>query len=80
MNGLRITPQEAKAKIDAGEAGVLDVTSSLVWPAVHNRIPGSIRITPEPIIRALNQARPAAEILERIGQLPKDKALIAYCT
>jgi rhodanese-related sulfurtransferase len=78
--GLRISPAEAKARIDAGEAVVLDVTSSLVWPAVRHRIPNSTRIVPEPIIRALNQARPAAQILESLGELPNDKELIAYCT
>ncbi|TMF91057.1 MAG: hypothetical protein E6I07_00090 [Chloroflexi bacterium] len=58
----------------------VDVTSSLVYPAVSHRIPKSIRIPPEPIIRGLNAARPAAEILKHLEALPVDRELIAYCT
>ena len=47
----RIDPAAAKAKFDAGVAIPLDVTSSLVYPAVSHRIPNAIRIAPEPIIR-----------------------------
>jgi len=80
MIGLRIDPAAAKAKLDAGEAVPLDVTSSLVYPAVNNRIPGSIRIPPEPIVRALQAARPAADIVKYFDSLPPDKEIVAYCT
>jgi rhodanese-related sulfurtransferase len=78
--GLRIDPAAAKARFDAGDAVPVDVTSSLVYPAVSHRIPKSIRIPPEPIIRGLNAARPAAEILKHLEALPADRELIAYCT
>jgi len=78
--GLRIDPAAAKARFDAGDAVPVDVTSSLVYPAVSHRIPKSIRIPPEPIIRGLNGARPAAEILKHLEALPADRELIAYCT
>jgi len=78
--GLRIDPAAAKARFDAGDAVPVDVTSSLVYPAVSHRIPKSIRIPPEPIIRGLNAARPAAEILKHLEALPVDRELIAYCT
>jgi rhodanese-related sulfurtransferase len=78
--GLRIDPAAAKARFDAGDAVPVDVTSSLVYPAVSHRIPKSIRIPPEPIIRGLNAARPAAEILKHLEALPTDRELIAYCT
>ncbi len=80
MIGLRIDPAAAKARFDAGDAVPVDVTSSLVYPAVSHRIPKSIRIPPEPIIRGLNAARPAAEILKHLEALPADRELIAYCT
>jgi rhodanese-related sulfurtransferase len=76
----RIDPASAKAKLDAGEAVALDVTSSLVYPAVSHRIPGGIRIPPEPIIRGLQAARPAAEIAKYFESLPPDREVIAYCT
>ncbi|HEV3260739.1 MAG TPA: rhodanese-like domain-containing protein [Gemmataceae bacterium] len=76
----RIDPAAAKAKLDAGEAVPLDVTSSLVYPAVSHRIPGAIRIPPEPIIRGLQAARPAAEIAKYFESVPADLEVIAYCT
>ena len=76
----RIDPASAKAKLDAGAAVALDVTSSLVYPAVSHRLPGAIRMAPEPIIRALQAARPAAEIARHFDSLPPDREIIAYCT
>ena len=76
----RIDPASAKAKLDAGAAVALDVTSSLVYPAVNHRLPGAIRIAPEPIIRGLQAARPAAEIARHFDSLPRDREIIAYCT
>lgn len=76
----RIDPVTARAKFDAGEAVPLDVTSSLVYPAVSHRIPGAIRIPPEPIIRGLQAARPVSEILRHFESLPADREVIAYCT
>lgn len=76
----RIDPPAARQKIDAGQAVSVDVTSSLVYPAVTSRIPNSIRIAPEPIIRALNAARPVAEVAQHLSELPADREIIAYCT
>ena len=80
MIAPRIDPAAAKAKFDAGEAIAIDVTSSLVYPAVGHRIPGAIRIAPEPIIRGLQAARPAAEIIKHFESLPPDREVVAYCT
>ncbi|TMF53366.1 MAG: rhodanese-like domain-containing protein [Chloroflexi bacterium] len=76
----RIDAARAKSLIDAGEAVVLDVTSSLVWPVVGHTIPGAKRIAPEAIIRGIKLARPAPELLAQFGELPKDKEIVAYCT
>ena len=76
----RMDPASAKAKFDAGVAVPLDVTSSLVYPAVSHQIPRAIRIAPEPIIRGLQAARPAAEIAKSFESLPPDREIIAYCT
>lgn len=76
----RIDPAAAKAKIDAGQAVAVDVTSSLVYPSVSHRLPGAVRIPPEPIIRGLQAARPAAEIAQHFASLPPDREIIAYCT
>ena len=76
----RIDPARAKSLIDAGQAVVLDVTSSLVWPVVGHTIPGAKRIPPEPIINGIKSARPAPGLLAQLGDLPKDKEIVAYCT
>ncbi len=76
----RIDPAAARQKIETGEAVPLDVTSSLVYPAVTRRIPNSIRIAPEPIIRALNAARPMADVAQLFSGLPPGREIIAYCT
>jgi rhodanese-related sulfurtransferase len=80
MIAPRIDPAAAKAKLDAGHAVALDVTSSLVYPAVSHRIPGAIRIPPEPIVRGLQAARPAAEIAKYFESVPPDREVLAYCT
>ncbi len=80
MIAPRIDPAAAKAKFDAGQAIPLDVTSSLVYPAVSHRIPGAIRVPPEPIIRGLQAARPASEVLRHLESLPSERDVIAYCT
>lgn len=80
MLAPRLDAPAAKAKFDAGDAIPLDVTSSLVYPAVSRRIPGSIRVAPEPIIRALQALRPASEILQYLSSVPQDRPVVAYCT
>ena len=80
MIGHRIDVASAKAKLDSGEAIALDVTSSLVYPAVSHRLPRAIRIPPEPIIRGLQAARPVSEIGKYFESLPPDREIIAYCT
>lgn len=80
MVAPRLDAAGAKAKFDRGEAVPLDVTSSLVYPSISRRIAGSIRIVPEPIMRALASARPTAEIDQLFSGLPTDKDVVAYCT
>jgi rhodanese-related sulfurtransferase len=64
---LRIDASDAKAKVDAGEAIILDVVASHVWPQMHRAIAGAIRIDP-------------SEIGERYRELPTQRLIIAYCT
>ena len=64
---LRISPTDAKARIDAGEAIVLDVISPLAWDQIDVAIAGAARIPPD-------------EVTSHLAELPKDRDLIAYCT
>ena len=64
---LRIGARDAKRLVDAGEAIVIDVVASGVWEALEEAVPGAVRIPPE-------------EIGARFGELPREKAIVAYCT
>jgi rhodanese-related sulfurtransferase len=65
--GLRIAPADAKARVDRGDAIILDVVASHVWPQMHRAIAGAFRIDP-------------SEIGERFAELPRERQIIAYCT
>ena len=64
---LRISPAEAKARVDAGEAIVLDVVTPQAWDQIDVAIAGALRIPPD-------------ELGGHLADLPKDRDLIAYCT
>ena len=61
----RIGAQEAKRLVDAGKALIVDVRSPADYEA--ERIAGAINI-------------PNWMVVDRLGELPKDKLIIAYCT
>jgi rhodanese-related sulfurtransferase len=67
VKGPRIDVEAAKAMFDAGQAVIVDVVASHVWPSMTRTIEGSIRIPPE-------------EIETRHEELPRDKTIILYCT
>ena len=64
---LRVAPAEAKPLVDAGEAIVLDVVASGVWEELEVAVPGALRIAPE-------------DVAARYVELPREKAVVAYCT
>jgi rhodanese-related sulfurtransferase len=64
---LRIDPADAKARVDAGEAIILDMVSPMAWQQLDRAIPEAIRIAPD-------------ELGARWGELPRDRDIIAYCT
>jgi rhodanese-related sulfurtransferase len=64
---IRIEPTAAKARVEAGEAMILDVVAPHVWPQMHRAIAGAFRIDPR-------------EIEQRYHELPTERQIIAYCT
>ena len=64
---LRITPEKAQAMVETGQAIVLDVVSSSVYPLMHEAIAGAIRIAPE-------------GLADRLEELPRSATIITYCT
>ncbi len=65
--GLRISVAEAKHQVDAGAALMLDVVAPGVWEQVDVAVPGAVRIPPD-------------QVADRVGELPHERTIIAYCT
>ena len=65
--GLRIEVDDAKAKLDSGEAVALDVVQQGAWEQIDGAVEGAVRIPPQ-------------EIEQRFGELPRDLEIITYCT
>lgn len=64
----RITPQELKRKLDAGEdIVVVDLRHRMDFEAEPEAIPGALHLPPE-------------ELEERHGEIPRDRELVLYCT
>ena len=64
----RITPDELKRKIDAGEdVVVVDLRHSLDFEAEPQTIPGAIRLAPE-------------QVEEGHSQIPRDREIVLFCT
>lgn len=61
----RISAEEARRKAEKGEAVLLDVRSKNAYDASHAE--GAVSI-------------PLGELEARLGELPKDKLVAAYCT
>ncbi len=64
----RITPQELRRKLDAGEDVVIvDLRHSLDFEADPSTIPGAVRLPPE-------------EVERRHQEIPRDRDIVLYCT
>lgn len=72
-----IDPATARQTIESGQAIVLDVTSPFIESAVRGKIPGAVRVSPRAI---LDRNRHAADLINDLPDLSRDKTIIAYCT
>ena len=61
----RISAADARKALDAGQAVLVDVRGLDAWQ--EERAKGAVSI-------------PVNELYARMGELPKDKQIIAYCT
>jgi rhodanese-related sulfurtransferase len=67
-NAPRITVEELKKRMDAGEDfTVIDVRNPQVWAEADSVIPGAIRL-------------PSDKLEENLRKIAKNKPLVAYCT
>jgi rhodanese-related sulfurtransferase len=67
MDSLRISPEEAKRKLDRNEAVFIDTRNPVAWGESEVRIPNAIRLLHD-------------ELSEHLNELPKNREIIAYCT
>jgi membrane protein DedA with SNARE-associated domain len=64
----RITPEELKQKLDAGEeVTVIDLRHSVEFGADNAKVPGAIHVDPE-------------EIEQSHLEIPRDRDIVLYCT
>jgi hypothetical protein len=67
MTRLRISVDDAHSKYERGEITMIDQLTTNQDRAASQKIAGAIRI-------------PAAELPDRLGELPRDRGAISYCT
>jgi rhodanese-related sulfurtransferase len=68
MQATKISVHEVKAKLDRGEPFVfLDSRSPKAWGESHEKMPGALRV-------------PADEVERHLGEVPRDRPIITYCT
>ncbi len=64
----RITPEELKRRMDAGEDfTVIDIRNPNAWAEADTVIPEAIRVTMD-------------SLEESLPRIPKNKPVVAYCT
>jgi rhodanese-related sulfurtransferase len=67
-DALRITAEEMKRRMDAGEDfTVIDVRNPQAWAESDTKIPRAIRVAMD-------------ELDQKLPGIPKNKPLVAYCT
>ena len=68
MEATRVTVDEVKERIDRGEQfAFVDTRNPQAWGAAETKLPGAIRV-------------PAGELEQHLDEIPRDRAVITYCT
>jgi rhodanese-related sulfurtransferase len=68
MEATRITVEEAKTRMDRGELlTFIDSRNPDAWAKTSVKLPGAIRI-------------PADETDKHLNEIPRDRAILTYCT
>ena len=68
MEATRITVDEVKQRMDRGEEfAFIDSRNDQAWANAGEKLPNAIRV-------------PANELEQHLDQIPKDRAVIVYCT
>ena len=68
MEATRVTADEVKERMDRGEPLVfIDTRNQQAWGEAETKLPGAIRV-------------PADEVEVHLKEIPRDRAVITYCT
>lgn len=68
MEATRITTDEVKERLDRGEEfAFVDTRNPTAWAESDKKLPNAIRV-------------PAEELDQHLNEIPKDRAVLTYCT
>ena len=68
IEATRITVDEVKERLDRGEQFTfVDSRNPKAWAEAESKLPNAIRV-------------PAEELEQHLDEIPKDRAVITYCT
>ena len=68
MEATRITTDEVKERMDRGEQfAFVDTRNPKAWAESDKKLPNAIRV-------------PAEELEEHLDKIPRDRAVLTYCT
>jgi rhodanese-related sulfurtransferase len=68
MEITRITVDEVRERLARGEPlTIVDARSAGAWENAETQIPGSVRVPP-------------GDVAGHVGQVPRERAIVTYCT
>jgi len=68
MEATRITTDEIRERLDRGEQFTfVDTRNPTAWGEADEKLPNALRV-------------PADQVAEHLNEIPKDRAVITYCT
>lgn len=68
MQATRITVDELRERMNRGEQfTILDNRNPTAWSEAETKLPGALRV-------------PGDELEKHLGKIPRDRAIITYCT
>jgi rhodanese-related sulfurtransferase len=68
MEATRITTDEVRERLDRGEQFTfIDTRNPTAWGESERKLPNAVRV-------------PADEVAQHLNEIPKDRAVVTYCT
>ena len=68
VEATRVTVEEVKERMDRGEQfAFVDARNPQAWGESDVKLPGAVRV-------------PSGELEQHLGEIPRDRAVITYCT